>query len=1078
MKYKKSWQWLLIVLAVLGLSACKTSSTASDSLSSISLSADETKVPSGTILQYTATGVGGGNPALTDSATWSITSGNAKIITVTGDADFPIGTVITYGPGNVVINATYAGVSGSTTLEVNDEDLIAVDVTPHTPSYATAVTNDIQFKATGIYRDGKTVDLTDYATWTSGTAATALVSNAYNSKGLVSAVAAGTTAITATYTGTANTKGITEFNDASTLTLTSATVSSVSITPKLPDAATSTITPLTATAILSDNSVQDVTASALWGSTAGTGTATASNSQKGKSTAITAGTVVLDITSSTATDSTTMTVLTSHALSSIQVQPAVAVMGVGAKMQLTAEGVYSNGTVFSNQDLTNEATWVSSDSTVAIVCNSAACKGKITAIKAGSVTITVGGPNVAITKSIAVTVLDSSYSLTQIEVTPTDQPIVSGSVDRVRAKGIYSDGTNYYMSDITDSVFWAVTDTTLAEVSNAADDKGRLSLYSTGDVSITAKLDGVYGKTTLNALPSTWALSSVHVWPQDPVNAPVVNRQLHAYGLYLKDSVYKVVDITKAVNWTPNTTALSAVVNVSNAEGSKGLATSGSTAGGPATITATLGTVTGTTGFTTRVAATYAFNAIGITPGNPSVPLGADIQLHANGIMYKSTTSYLEEDLTERVTWVATDPTVFQVDNRLGNRGWGKALKAGSTIVTAYWEDSAAVAQSAATTVTVHAYSLSSILLTPEYGTLSAGENLQLFATGSYSNGGSISSFDLTPSVIWQSQYTGLTKTGLPISSLGADAGRAAYREAGTIPLKAFLGAVTGSTSLTTDSLTLSSISISPAVASIVDATSKQYKAYGTYSDDSVRDITENVVWHSGTVATAEISNSPTETGKAYGLAAGTTAISATLGSIVSNSSTLTVRAPATMTSIEITPTAGTYGTGVKQQFKAMGIFSDNTSQDITEEVTWRTGTVATGLISNQVGSHGLLSPLAAGTTTVEADWDLYAVAAATTTITLEARTLGSLTLSPQNPTIFQKYSIQLTAIGLYTNTSSNNSSQEVTEEVVWTSSDSTIATVSNKPGEKGLVWGKTSGQVTITAKLGAKEISTTVVVW
>jgi hypothetical protein len=70
--------------------------------------------------------------------------------------------------------------------------LVTIAVTPATPSITEGLTR--QFAATGTYADGGTQNLSNIATWISGTPAVATIT----SGGLVTAVAAGTSTISAT----------------------------------------------------------------------------------------------------------------------------------------------------------------------------------------------------------------------------------------------------------------------------------------------------------------------------------------------------------------------------------------------------------------------------------------------------------------------------------------------------------------------------------------------------------------------------------------------------------------------------------------------------------------------------------------------------------------------------------------------------------------------------------------------------------------------------------------------------------------------------------------------------------------
>jgi hypothetical protein len=85
----------------------------------------------------------------------------------------------------------------------------------------------------------------------------------------------------------------------------------------------------------------------------------------------------------------------------------------------------------------------------------------------------------------------------------------------------------------------------------------------------------------------------------------------------------------------------------------------------------------------------------------------------------------------------------------------------------------------------------------------------------------------------------------------------------------------------------LVSIAVTPANPSIAAGTSQRMMANGTFSDGSVQQLA-SVTWSSSNAAIASISNDVSNSGVAYGIAAGATTITATAGS-VSGSTTLSV---------------------------------------------------------------------------------------------------------------------------------------------------------------------------------------------
>ena len=77
--------------------------------------------------------------------------------------------------------------------------------------------------------------------------------------------------------------------------------------------------------------------------------------------------------------------MVSKTLQSISISPSNATLSIGAKLQYTATGHYSDG---STQNLTTSATWSSTNTGVATVSNTAGSQGVATGVATGSTTIT------------------------------------------------------------------------------------------------------------------------------------------------------------------------------------------------------------------------------------------------------------------------------------------------------------------------------------------------------------------------------------------------------------------------------------------------------------------------------------------------------------------------------------------------------------------------------------------------------------------------------------------------------------------------------------------------------------------
>jgi hypothetical protein len=242
---------------------------------------------------------------------------------------------------------------------------------------------------------------------------------------------------------------------------------------------------------------------------------------------------------------------------------------------------------------------------------------------------------------------------------------------------------------------------------------------------------------------------------------------------------------------------------------------------------------------------------------------------------------------------------------------------------------------------------------------------------------------------------------------------------------------------LTVTDAVLKSLDVTPKATSIPNGTTQQFAATGTYSDDSTRDLTNDVTWASSSTTVATISNADGNQGLASSVAPGTTTVTATSGtgtSAISGSTTLSVTA-ATLQSITVTPDSGTVPLGYFRQYKATGSYADGTTKDITEDVSWTTFDDKVATVSNAAGAKGRVAAVAVGSTTVVANMaGINASAAAVVTNV----TLSSIAVTPANATIGARTTLQFTATGTF----SDASTLDLTQQVDWASSNSRAATI------------------------------------
>ena len=262
------------------------------------------------------------------------------------------------------------------------------------------------------------------------------------------------------------------------------------------------------------------------------------------------------------------------------------------------------------------------------------------------------------------------------------------------------------------------------------------------------------------------------------------------------------------------------------------------------------------------------------------------------------------------------------------------------------------------TTLTVTDATLVAIEVSPAAPSIANGQTQQFTATGLYTDN---STEDLTAQATWASSDTAVAT----VSNAAGSNGLATAVALGTPTVYATSGGVTGETTLTVTDATLVSIEVSPAAPSIANGQTQQFTATGLYTDNSTEDLTAQVTWASSDSAVATVSNAAGSNGLATTAGLGSTTVSASSGG-VSGETTLTVT-DATLVSIEVSPAAPSIVNGLTQQFTATGLYTDNSTPDLTTQVTWASSDGAVATVSNAPGSNGLATTAGVGITTVSA---------------------------------------------------------------------------------------------------------------
>ena len=151
--------------------------------------------------------------------------------------------------------------------------------------------------------------------------------------------------------------------------------------------------------------------------------------------------------------------------------------------------------------------------------------------------------------------------------------------------------------------------------------------------------------------------------------------------------------------------------------------------------------------------------------------------------------------------------------------------------------------------------------------------------------------------------------------------------------------------------------------------------------------------------------------------------------------------------SIQISPAQLSISNGQTSQLSATVTYSDNTTKDVTSSATWTSSSSSIATVSSQ----GLFTAVSSGNVSISA-----AYAGATATANYSVVNLQTISISPVGYILLPGASVQLAATGNY----SDGSTSDLTGKVNWSSSETSVATISST----GDVTASMPGSYSITA--------------
>lgn len=461
-----------------------------------------------------------------------------------------------------------------------------------------------------------------------------------------------------TVTLTATVKGV---SSSYLLTVNSATIDSIAVTPSAPSVAKGLSQQFKATGTFLDgtnSTTQDITFDAVWSSSVpGVATVSDAVASKGLAQTVTVGTSTVTAGFGGKSGTAEMTV-TEPVLKSIALSPPGPYILTLSTKRFTANGTYTDGSVL---EISSLVSWNSSDPDVTTI----AADGTATALTQGATTISATRDGIS-----GATILNTTGgSLSGITLFPLANSLVKDAVGRIIATGTFSNGS---IRDITGAVKWTVSDPDVASVTQAGGNLAWLNPKSVTLVpAIITAASGVLTATASLAVTNPPSLSSIAFLATSLDLVAGTGSPLAVIATY-SDGTKQ--DVTTLCAWTPSDPTI-ATVGISGL--AAGRVTGVADAAGTTTISATYGGKTVVAPATVTVRS-LALQSLAIS-GFSAVKAGHQIPYSALAGYFGGTS----RDVTQETIWTLEPSNVAVMADSVNQPGQIVGVASGTATLTA-----------------------------------------------------------------------------------------------------------------------------------------------------------------------------------------------------------------------------------------------------------------------------------------------------------------------------------------------------------------------------------------------------------
>jgi hypothetical protein len=695
---------------------------------------------------------------------------------------------------------------------------------------------------------------------------------------------------------------------------------------------------LTATGHFSDHSSQDLSTMVIWtASDPDIAEIDTTAADKRLVTAVSPGTTTLTAKDpETGIRASTSVKVMNPKMISLAVTPPNATISLGGAHQVKAFGTFADG---STRDVTDAVRWLSANPEVAEFDWEAEIAGTVKTNGIGNAVIMAQDGESGVAGEAGLVV--SAAVLTSLTLTPESTTVFKGETATFSAAGQFSDGST---RDITNTTTWSSSNPEIAQIISDGEQAGAVRTQKVGKTVITATTEGTSAQADLSVLEAS--LVSLKIIQRDTRLAQGNGKQFSVRSSYSDGSSHV---LRRSIKWSSSNTNIAAF---STAPGKEGFLTTAAV--GNATITARH-SATDLSDAVTLIVGPAKLSAIKVSPSSLTLPLGKTHQLTATG----KYTNGSSRDLTKTIQWHSSSESIAKMGATGETGNMVRTVAMGATTISA---TDSATGMRGVSRLTVTAPVLTKVALTADNSTIPIGGSTRLVATGTYSDG---STKPVSEQVQWRVSKEAVAAVSNEISSKGV----VKAKSSGSVVVTAQddISGIFATVVIRVTGATIVSVAIKPGTARIPEGGTMRLSAVATYTDGSEVDVTKEMTWTSSNTGVAAFTNRPGHPGEVKGIAIGKTTLAGThTPTAKQRAAVLTVTRPV-LSAITIEPQNPSIYLGRIQQFKALAVYSNGRTEDITKKAGWLSSDPTLSSVRDNPERKGLATALAVGKVTITA---------------------------------------------------------------------------------------------------------------